>query len=50
MMTKKQIEVAVEEARVYGDSFVGNLSFDVLKDSKKIQRYLNKNSIEDVAL
>lgn len=49
-MTTKTIVNAVNEAIQYGESFLGDLSFDVLKDTKKVNNYLKKNRIENVYL
>ena len=49
-MTKKVIERAVEEARIYGDSYLGEMCFDVIKDSKKVHKYLKNNEITDCQL
>ena len=46
-MTNKVIERAVNEARIYGDSYLGEISFNVMKDSKKVNNYLKKNNIAD---
>lgn len=46
-MTKKVIERAVAEARIYGDSYLGEMCFDVIKDSKKVNNYLKKNNVTD---
>ena len=49
-MTTKTIANAVNEAMEYGESFLGELSFDVIKDSKKVNNYLRTNAIENVYL
>ena len=49
-MTKKKIETAINEARIWGECFLGNVCFDTVKDSKKVNNYLSKNNIEDVSL
>ena len=49
-MTKKKIETAINEARIFGECFLGNVCFDTVKDSKKVNNYLSKNNIEDVSL
>ena len=46
-MTTKIIERAIEEARKFGDSFLGDTCFDVIKDSKKVHNYLKKNNVND---
>lgn len=50
MKTIKQIEAAIAEARIFGSSFLGDASFDVMKDAPKINKYLREHGIEDVAL
>lgn len=50
MMTTKMIANAVNEAIQFGEAFLGDMSFDVLKDTKKVNNYLKKNAIEDVYL
>jgi hypothetical protein len=50
MIKKRTIEIAVAEARVYGDSFLGETCFDVIKDSKKVYKYLKDNNITDCFL
>lgn len=50
MIKKRTIEIAVAEARVYGDSFLGETCFDVIKDSKKVYKYLRENNINDCFL
>lgn len=50
MLTTKMIANAVNEAIQFGETFLGDMSFDVLKDAKKVNSYLKKNSIEDVYL
>ena len=49
-MTKKKIETAINEARIWGECFLGNVCFDTVKDYKKVNNYLSKNNIEDVSL
>lgn len=49
-MTKKNIETAINEARIWGESFLGNVCFDAVKDSKKVHKYLSNNNIKDVSL
>lgn len=49
-LTKKHLEIAVEEARQYGSSFLGNINFDTITDSKKVWSFLKKNGIRDVVL
>jgi hypothetical protein len=49
-MTKKIIERAVEEARKFGDSYLGEVCFDPIKDCKKVNNYLRKNNINDCYL
>ena len=50
MLTTKQIERAVEETRDFGYSYLGELCFDVIKDSKKVNNYLRKHDITDMYL
>lgn len=50
MMTTKTITNAVNEAIQFGDAFLGDMSFDVLKDTTKVNNYLKKNAIEDIYL
>lgn len=49
-MTNQIIANTVNEAIQFGDAFLGDMSFDVLKDTKKVNNYLKKNIIEDVYL
>lgn len=49
-MTKKTIELAINDARIFGESYLGGISFDNVKDSKKIENYLRRNNIDDCHL
>lgn len=49
-MTIKMIRNAVNEAIQFGDAFLGDMSFNVLDDTEKVNNYLKKNAIEDVYL
>ena len=47
-MTNKKIEAAIEETYNFGNCYLGNMSFDVIKDTAKINRYISKNNIENI--
>lgn len=40
----------VEEARKFGECFLGDESFDVIKHTKSWNNFLRKNNIEDCFL
>lgn len=42
-MKKMQI---VEECRIFGSCYLGEVSFDVLKDTKSWTRFLRKNGLD----
>lgn len=48
--TKKNMEITVEETRHFGECFLGNLGFDSIKDSRKWNKFLRENQIEDCFL
>ena len=41
--TKKNMEVIVNEARTFGECFLGNVSFDTIKDSRKWHKFLRES-------
>ena len=49
-MTTKRIEKAINEARIYGDCYLGTQSFDAIQDRKRVLKHLQKNDITDLAL
>lgn len=49
-MTTKKIEAAINETNTFGYSFLGNQCFDVIADTKKIERYISKHNIENTYL
>ena len=48
--TQKKMEVIVSETRTFGECFLGNVSFDTIKDSRKWRKFLSENHIEDCFL
>ena len=48
--TKKEMAIIVEYTRKFGKSFLGDLSFDSIKDSKKWIKYLADNNISDCGI
>ena len=50
IFTKKNMETIVSEARRFGECFLGDASFDTIKDSRKWRKFLNENRIEDCYL
>lgn len=48
--TKQQMSAIVEEARQFGDCYLGEVSFDVIKDTKKWNKFLRDNQIDDCFL
>lgn len=48
--TKKSMEAIVNETRTFGECFLGNVSFDTIKDSRKWHKFLRENRIEDCFL
>lgn len=48
--TKKSMETIVSETRRFGECFLGEVSFDVIKDSRKWHKFLRENRIEDCFL
>lgn len=48
--TKKNMELIVNDTRKYGQCFLGDLSFNTIKDSKKWHNFLRNNNINDCFL
>lgn len=48
--TKKEMAVIVEYTRKFGKSFLGDVSFDSIKDSKKWIKYIIDNDLTDIAI
>lgn len=51
-MTKTAMNNAIEEARIYGESYLGSplYSFDSAKDATKFLNHLRRNNVDDVVL
>ena len=50
MLTTKMISNAINEAIEYGDAFLGDMSFDVIRDTKKINNYIKNNADDNIYL
>ena len=48
--TKKSMEAIVSETRCFGSCFLGDVSFDTIKDSRKWHKFLSENRIKDCFL
>lgn len=45
-MNEKNMKKLVEEARIFGDCFLGDTCFNGLKDFKKWKNFLRKNKLD----
>ena len=50
MLTTKMISNAINEAIEFGDAFLGDMSFDVIRDTKKVNNYIKNNADENIFL